>query len=271
MEAQLLQLQAYLSRYAANGICVAFSGGVDSSLVLKAAAQTGADTAAVYFRTALHPAGDQNTAQRIAREIGVPFHVIALNEFANPAIMENPPDRCYHCKHMLFSMLKAWAEQHGYGVCMDGTNADDLQQYRPGIGALKELHIVSPLAECAFTKQQVRMLAARLGLSSANTPSSPCLATRLPYHTPVTKEKLAKIEKAELLLRQNGFPVNRVRLHGAIARIELPPEQFLLFHRQNGLIPALKKIGFDYITLDMEGFRSGSMDEPLQKQGEKSC
>ena len=271
MQKKLEQLQTYLSRYAKSGICIAFSGGVDSSLVLKAAAQTASKVAAVYFQTTLHPVGDQNTAKKIAQEIGVPFYVIALDEFTNPNILKNPLDRCYQCKHMLFSFFKQWAAEHGYSICMDGTNVDDLQQYRPGIRALKELNIISPLAECHITKREVRQMAADLGLSSSETPSSPCLATRLPYHTLITKEKLDKIEKAEQVLCQNGFPINRVRLHNTIARIEIPKEQFSEFYQQSDLVLALKQIGFDYITLDMEGFRSGSMDEPYQKQRGKQC
>lgn len=271
MQTKLKQLQMYLSHYAKNGICIAFSGGVDSSLVLKVAAQTVPKVAAVYFQTTLHPAGYQDTAEKIAQEIGVPFYVIELDEFTNPNIMKNPLDRCYQCKYMLFSLLKDWAVQHGYSICMDGTNLDDLHQYRPGIRALRELNIISPLAECHITKQEVRQMAADFGLSSSETPSSPCLATRLPYDTLITKEKLDKVEKAEQLLFQNGFSVNRVRLHDTIARIEIPPERFSEFHQQSDLVFRLKQIGFDYITLDMEGFRSGSMDEPYQKQRGKQC
>ena len=269
MQTKLEQLQTYLSNYAPNGICVAFSGGVDSSLVLKVAAQTVPKVAAVYFQTTLHPVGNQNTAENIAQEIGVPFYVIELDEFTNPNIMKNPLDRCYQCKHMLFSILKDWAVQHGYSTCMDGTNLDDLHQHRPGIRALRELDIISPLADCHISKQEVRQMAADFGLSSSDTPSSPCLATRLPYHTLITKEKLEKIQKAEQLLCENGFPVNRVRMHDA--RIEIPSEQFFTFYQKSDLILLLKQIGFDYITLDMEGFRSGSMDEPYQKQRGNQC
>jgi len=268
MQTKLEQLQTYLSNYAQNGICIAFSGGVDSSLVLKVAAQTVPKVAAVYFQTTLHPVGNQNTAENIAQEIGVPFYVIELDEFTNPNIMKNPLNRCYQCKHMLFSILKDWAVQHGYSTCMDGTNLDDLHQHRPGIRALRELDIISPLADCHISKQEVRQMAADFGLSSSDTPSSPCLATRLPYHTLITKEKLEKIQKAEQLLYENGFPVNRVRMHDTI---EIPSEQFFTFYQKSDLILLLKQIGFDYITLDMEGFRSGSMDEPYQKQRGNQC
>ena len=271
MQTKLEQLQTYLSHYAQNGICIAFSGGVDSSLVLKVAAQTVPKVAAVYFQTTLHPVGNQNTAENIAQEIGVPFYVIELDEFTNPNIMKNPLNRCYQCKHMLFSILKDWAVQHGYSTCMDGTNLDDLHQHRPGIRALRELDIISPLADCHISKQEVRQMAADFRLSSSDTPSSPCLATRLPYHTLITKEKLEKIQKAEQLLYENGFPVNRVRMHDTIARIEIPSEQFFTFYQKSDLILLLKQIGFDYITLDMEWFRSGSMDEPYQKQRGNQC
>ena len=205
MQTKLEQLQTYLSNYAQNGICIAFSGGVDSSLVLKVAAQTVPKVAAVYFQTTLHPVGNQNTAENIAQEIGVPFYVIELDEFTNPNIMKNPLNRCYQCKHMLFSILKDWAVQHGYSTCMDGTNLDDLHQHRPGIRALRELDIISPLADCHISKQEVRQMAADFGLSSSDTPSSPCLATRLPYHTLTTKEKLEKFKKRNNCYMRKDF------------------------------------------------------------------
>ena len=221
----------------------------------------------------MHPVGDQNAAEKIAQEIGVPFYVIKLDEFTNPNIMKNPLDRCYQCKHMLFSILKNWAVQHGYSTCMDGTNLDDLYQYRPGIRALRELEIISPLAECSITKPEVRQMAAEHFWAFFIRHSLfPLPGYTVPYHTLITKEKLEKIEKAEQLLYENGFSINRVRMHDTIARIEIPTEQFFTFYQQSqDLLLQLKQIGFDYITLDMEGFRSGSMDEPYQKQRGNQC
>lgn len=265
MQITTKQFYAYMTPYIEGGICVAFSGGVDSSLVLKLAAQVSDHVVAVHFRTTLHPVGDEEQAKQIAKEIGVPFVVISLDEFTNPIILQNPRDRCYHCKHMLFSLLLAWAKEHHYSTCLDGTNFDDLNAYRPGIKALKELQILSPLADLKITKQEVRALAAQLGLSVSQKPSSPCLATRLPYNTPITIKAINQIATAEALLHQYGFPVNRVRLHNEIARIEIPKEQFSQFYKNETCIQALKQIGFTYITLDIEGFRSGSMDEPFEK------
>lgn len=219
----------------------------------------------------MHPVGNQNTAENIAQEIGVPFYVIELDEFTNPNIMKNPLNRCYQCKHMLFSILKDWAVQHGYSTCRMEPIWMIYTSIVPASAALRELDIISPLADCHISKQEVRQMAADFGLSSSDTPSSPCLATRLPYHTLITKEKLEKIQKAEQLLYENGFPVNRVRMHDTIARIEIPSEQFFTFYQKSDLILLLKQIGFDYITLDMEGFRSGSMDEPYQKQRGNQC
>ena len=261
MQTKLEQLQTYLSHYSQNGICIAFSGGVDSSLVLKVAAQTVPKVAAVYFQTTLHPVGDQNAAEKIAQEIGVPFYVIKLDEFTNPNIMKNPLDRCYQCKHMLFSILKDWAVQHGYSTCMDGTNLDDLHQYRPGIRALRELDIISPLAECHITKQEVRKMAAGFELSSSDTPSSPCLATRLPYGTEIDMALLKRIGEGEEALRNLGLKNVRIRVHGEIARLEVDSASFpAILEQREEVLSILKKVGVPYLTLDLEGFRSGSMD-----------
>ncbi len=153
---------------------------------------------------------------------------------------------------------------YGYGACADGTNADDKLAYRPGLRALEELSIESPLLLCGFSKDQVRTLAAEQGLSVQKKPSTPCLATRLPYGTPITREALQKIDRGETWLKENGFPGGRVRLHGDVARIEVPPEDLpRFFALREAVVPAFKKMGFWYVTLDLEGFRSGSMDEPL--------
>lgn len=267
---KIVMLDKTLEPLLRQGLGVAFSGGVDSAALLKESAlvlkQSGGALHAVLFATQLHPAADEAEARRLAGEIGVPLTVLRVDEFENPRVMENPLDRCYHCKHMLFLRLKEFCGENGLGAVADGTNFDDLSQYRPGLQALRELEIASPLAECGFTKAEVRQLAERHGLSVSRKPSSPCLATRLPYNTTVTRAALSKIQQGERLLAKAGFPVNRLRYDHGTARIEIPKEEFEGFLEiSSTLVPEMKKIGFDYVSLDLEGFRSGSMDEPFLK------
>ncbi len=246
-----------------GGICIAFSGGVDSSLLLKIACEEAINfpVHAVTFETKLHPSTDLGIAKKIADEVGAIHHVIELNEFENEKILQNPIDRCYLCKKDLFVELRKYADSLGLNNIVDGTNYDDLNAYRPGIRALKELNIISPLAELKIDKSQVREFARKLGLSVSNRPSAPCLATRLPYGTRLDPKILEMIDSGELFLKSLGFNENRIRLHNDIARIELPVTDFDSFIKNQKIITAkLKELGFIYITLDVEGFRSGSMD-----------
>lgn len=262
---RLTELRTEIARLVKRGVCLAFSGGVDSALLLALAAEAqrsgGGEIQAVTFSTRLHPQSDIDNARRIAGEAGVPLHVIEIDEFSDPEIVRNPPDRCYRCKKHLFSRLKEFAGALHLPVVMDGTNADDLLEYRPGLQALKELGISSPLAELGFSKREVRELARGLGLSAASRPSTPCLATRLPYGARLEPELLRRIGEGEALLREAGFAQVRLRVHGNIARIEVPAAELArLAERAAELVPELKKLGFLYVTLDLEGFRSGSMD-----------
>lgn len=255
------QLIGIIGRY--PSVAVAYSGGVDSAVVLRAALMASSKVHGVIFHTMLHPMEETSEAVKLAKEMGAAVQVIEVDEFTNPAITDNPPDRCYHCKHMLFTKLKAYAREHELEVVMDGTNGDDLNQYRPGLRALKELEVVSPLAQMGLDKQQVRLMAKELGLpvSVSDKPSAPCLATRLPYNTPFDREVLDRIARGEEYLKACGFQTVRLRLHGDIARLEIPKVDFGLFLEQaEGIASQLKKLGFTYITLDLEGFRSGSMD-----------
>lgn len=259
------RLRLKLNTLVNEGVCIAFSGGVDSSILLQIACEEGKKldkpVYAVTFETKLHPCADLAVAQQVAQETGALHHVIAVNELDNPAILQNPIDRCYHCKRHLFSTLVDFAKAHNLPHIIDGTNADDLTVYRPGIGALKELGIVSPLAELGITKAQVRDLASALHLSVSNRPSAPCLATRLPYGTPIDFAILHRIDLGETYLKTMGFAINRLRLHGDIARIEIPVANFPDFlAKQAHIVLKLKELGFPYVTLDLEGFRSGSMD-----------
>lgn len=264
------RLREQLRRWAGQGICLAFSAGVDSSLLLQLACQeaaaANAQVQAVIFATQLHPAADVQLARQLCAQMGAVLHVVQVDEFDLPAVRYNAPDRCYHCKKELFSQLIKQARQLGCQVCMDGTNADDLGQYRPGLRALKELGIVSPLAELGITKAQVRQMAEKLGLCVAQRPSSPCLATRLPYGAEVRPELLRRIEQAETQLKEMGFPVVRVRVHGEIVRLEVPLEQLSqVLSRRASIVECVQAQGFGYVTLDLEGFRSGSMDIGLKK------
>jgi uncharacterized protein len=260
-----------LQEHVQEGICVAFSGGVDSSLLLKIACDVGKLTnhpvLAVTFETKLHPHGDLDEAKNIASSLGAVHKVIDINEFADPEIMYNPVDRCYRCKKLLFQSLIQYAEQEGYNYIIDGSNYDDLKAYRPGMQALKELGIHSPLLELEITKPQIRSFATKLGVASSDKPSAPCLATRLPYGATLDFDLLERIDKGEEFIRNLGYYNVRLRMHGDILRIEIDKKDFTKFIDQNELVLIkLKELGFLYTTLDLEGFRSGSMDINLKEQ-----
>lgn len=248
-----------------KGICIAFSGGVDSSLLLKIASDLGKKknkpVLAVTFETRLHPHGDLEEAKNMAQSFGAVHKIIAVDEFADPKIMHNPVDRCYRCKKLLFRTLIGTAGKEGYRYLMDGSNYDDLNAYRPGMKALKELGIHSPLLELKITKSEIRSLASDLGIISSNRPSAPCLATRLPYGTILDFDLLEKLDAGEKFIKEYGFYNVRLRAHGDLLRIEVDKDDFNKFMIQADIIvKQLKELGFLYITLDLEGFRSGSMD-----------
>ena len=265
-----LKLALHLREHAEEGIAIAFSGGVDSSLLLKVACDIGSSleqpVLAVTFKTKLHPQGEIQTAKMIASKYGALHRVILVDEFSDPEIVNNPIDRCYRCKSLLFRTLASCADREGYHYLVDGTNYDDKSTYRPGMKALEELGIHSPLMELEITKAQIRSLAADLGILSSNRPSAPCLATRLPYGTKLDVDLLAKIDRGERYFRENGFYNVRLRLHRDILRIEVDQEDFVqLVEQREAYISMLKDMGFHYITMDIEGFRSGSMDINILK------
>ncbi len=272
IEERLAQLEAFMGNYTAGGedLCVAFSGGVDSSLLLKAAVKAaqkdGSKAYAVTFDSRLHSSCDLEIAERVAAELGGIHKVIHVNELEQEAIRMNPVNRCYLCKKHLFVNLKQMAENLGAKTVMDGTNEDDHHVYRPGIRALQELGIVSPLAELHITKAEVKAMAKAWGISVAARPSTPCMATRLPYNTPIDYDVMKQIEVGEGYLRELLGGNVRLRLHGNVVRIEADKTSFgdLLEHRDE-ITAKLKELGFIYITMDLEGFRSGSMDIGLEK------
>lgn len=265
------KLESIMDALTDQDLALAFSGGVDSSLLLKMAAdraaKKGTKVWAVTFNSRLHPACDLENARKVAEELGGIHVILEIDELEMEEIRSNPVNRCYLCKRNLFQTLKNFAGEKGVQVLAEGTNEDDLHVYRPGIRAVKELGIRSPLAEAGLTKDEVRRLAAALGISAASRPSTPCMATRLPYGARLDYGILKKIEAGEeILSRMIGGNI-RLRLHGQVARIEGDPERFPAILQQSGeLVRQLKELGFVYITLDLEGFRSGSMDVGLEEK-----
>jgi uncharacterized protein len=263
---RLLQL---LSSY---GSCaVAFSGGVDSAVVAKAATIALGNSAVLI--TGVSPAlaeGELDAARELAELIGARHVVVQTDEFANPKYTANAPDRCYHCKTELYEQVADLATRLGVNVIANGANADDLGDYRPGMRAADEHGVRSPLAECGFSKRDVRDLAAAWELPVAEKPASPCLSSRIAYGQEVTPERLAMIDQAERLLRSFGLRELRVRYHaGDIARIEVPLHKLSELCdpaiRQE-IVDELQRLGFKFVTLDLAGFRSGGLNQLISPE-----
>ncbi len=254
-----------IDKYTNDDLVIAFSGGIDSSLLLRlatlSAKEKGNTVYAVTIHTKLHPMNDLDVAKAVASEMGAVHKVIHVDELTEANIDNNPVDRCYRCKKHLFSELKALVTEYGAKNLIDGTNFDDLSQYRPGLKALKELEVISPLCDSEFTKAEVRQFAESYNISVAQRPSAPCLATRFPYDTKISYEIMHNIDIAEEYIRSLGFYNVRLRVHGDIARVEIDKVDFDKFLKYSeDIVSKLKELGFIYITLDIEGFRSGSMD-----------
>lgn len=270
------QLLAYMNQCAGTDVALAFSGGVDSGLLLKmacdCAGEQGTKVYAVTFQTRLHPPCDLEAAKKIAEELKAEHVILQVDEFEMEEIRYNPENRCYLCKKNLFGHLKKFADEKGIPCLMDGTNEDDLHVYRPGLRALAEFGVESPLARCGVTKEEVRALAAEYGISAAGRPSTPCMATRLPYGSLLSYELLDRIAAGEEWMRGLlGERTNiRLRVHGEIARIETDESGMeLLLRERKNVVRKLQELGFPYITLDLEGFRSGSMDRDIGKEKER--
>lgn len=248
-----------------ESVLVAFSGGVDSTLLLKVAYDVLGDRSlAVLGASSSIPRYEQEEARSIAAAIGAKLVILDKHELDNPRFVENTSDRCYFCKAGICEELLEYAEQHGYRYVVDGANADDVDDVRPGARAAKEYGMRSPLQEVGLTKAEIRTLAREMHLANWDKPSSACLVSRIPYGDPIDAEILNQIGKAEWLLRDLGFRELRVRHHGTIARIEVPMKDFdtLLSHRAH-IVSELKALGYNYVTLDLAGLRSGSMNEVL--------
>lgn len=255
-----------------GSVVVAFSGGVDSSAVLALAVdELGADhVLAVTSRSETYAAEELEIASQVAASLGVDHRVVETAELEIPGFAANPPDRCYHCKGELFGELTALARAEGYGAVVDGANHDDRGDFRPGIKAADELGVRHPLLESGLGKEAVRGLARRLGLSNWAKPAMACLSSRFPYGEEITREKLAMVARGESFLRERGFTELRVRHHGPLARVEVPAEEFARVvvdtPLRTELVEEFKRIGYRYVTLDLQGFRSGSMNEVLEEE-----
>ena len=248
-------------------VLIAYSGGVDSSFLAVTAHEVlGQNSLAVFASSPVAPPMEKEAAESLAHQFGLRFRIIESNEMANPDFVANPPERCYYCKRELFSELKPIALAEGLKWVADGTNADDLSDYRPGRKASAEAGIRSPLLEVGLTKAEIRQLSRAQGLPTWDRPASPCLASRIPYGIPVTAETLNKIAQGEKYLHSLGLRQVRLRHHGDIARIELDqPDMAKIIKTdiRQGIIEHFKALGYKYVTLDLTGYRTGSLNEVL--------
>jgi uncharacterized protein len=258
------RLNAVLAR--CESVVLGYSGGVDSTLLLRKALDLlgAGKVLAVTAASATYDPDEVDEATRLAEALGATHARIQSTELEAEGFLRNPPERCYYCKSDLYGNLKRLARERGYETVIDGSHADDTLDYRPGLKALDERGIVSPLREAGFTKEDIRALSRRLDLPTADKPANACLASRFPYGESITMEKLERVGRAERIVREAGFPVVRVRHHGDVARIEVPPadrERLLTFAAT--LVPALKALGYVWVSCDLEGYRMGSMNEAL--------
>lgn len=244
---------------------VAFSGGADSAYLAWAATDVLGDRVlCVTADSPSYPARHRALATRIARDFGLRHEFITTAEMDNPAYRANEPDRCYHCKHELFTQLSAIARARGLAAVLDGANADDRGDYRPGRKAAGELGVLSPLDAADLSKPDIRELSRRAGLPTWDEPASACLSSRIPYHSSVSPEKLHMIERAEDVLHDLGFRLCRVRHHDSLARVEVAPEDLaraLQEPARSTIVRELKAVGYRYVTLDLQGYRTGSLND----------
>jgi uncharacterized protein len=259
-----------------ESVVVAYSGGVDSTLLLKAAVDTlGAkNVLACISAGVVEPKHVLKRAKKIAKDFGVRLQTIDADELKDPNFVANKADRCFHCKSHLCQELLDIARERGFKHVVFGTNLDDLDDFRPGNRAMKVFGVRSPLAEAGLTKKEIRAFSRKMGLETADVPSSPCLASRLAYGLEISEKRLKQIEQAEDFLRELGLIEFRVRHHDTIARIEVHPEDFKKVSTEpnrSKIIKKLKSIGFKYVTIDLQGFRSGAMNEVLSAGQKKQA
>jgi uncharacterized protein len=250
---------------------IAFSAGVDSTFVAAVAAEVlGERALAVTGVSPSIPVSEVEAAKELASHIGIRHVLLDTSEMDRPGYVENTPQRCYHCKTELYSLLEQMAAQDGYSFVLDGCNMDDLGDHRPGRVAASEHAVRSPLIEAGFTKADIRELSKERGLPTWDKPAMACLSSRIPYGTPVTVESLDQIGAAEAFLRQLGLRQLRVRHHSEVARIEVEPQDVaLVVEHRDRIVTRFKNLGYQYVTLDLAGFRSGSMNEGLSGDGQQ--
>lgn len=250
-----------------GSVIVAFSGGADSAFLAHAAHQVlGPRALAVTADSASYPDAHRQLALRVAREFAIPHEVIRTGELQRPEYRANPANRCYFCKDELYSRLAALAQTRGFAVVVDGSNADDRGDYRPGRQAAREHGVRSPLDEAQLSKDEIRWLSREAGLPTWDVPASACLSSRIPYGSEVTEEKLATIERAESVLRDLGFRIFRVRHHDTLARLEIAKDEMsraLQPDVSSRLTRELRALGYQHVTIDLQGYRLGSLNEAL--------
>jgi len=250
-----------------QSVLVAYSGGVDSTFLLKVAHDTlGDKVLAVTEFSPVYPSEETEQAKQLAHEMGVHHEFLETQELSNQNFLNNPKERCYWCKKDLFSDLLDLAQKRNIRYVLDGANFDDIGDWRPGMQAARELGVRSPLKEAEFTKDEIRRFSKNLGLPTWNKPSFACLASRFPYDTPISERKLRIVDQAERFLRKSGLTQFRVRHHDAIARIEVPSEDLTNLVTEplrTHVIEFFKELGYTYVTIDLEGYRMGSMNETL--------
>lgn len=266
-DTKFARLDAWLKD--AGSVLVAFSGGVDSTYLAAMTYKALGDRAlAVTADSPSIPRSELQGAGELAKQIGIRHRVIEAKEMENPDYVRNEPDRCYHCKSELFGLLEKIAKEEGFAVVVDGANADDIGDYRPGSRAARERGVRSPLQELGFTKGDVRAGSRELGLPTADRPASACLASRVPYGTGISVEALRMIESAEAGLREMGFAVVRVRAHGDVARLEFGAQDILRAMEpglRKRIVDHVRACGFRYVAADLEGYRAGSLNEGLRR------
>ena len=254
-----------------GSVIVAYSGGVDSTLMLQIAYEVLGDRViGITAVSASMPEKERIEAEQIASQIGVKFEAITSHETDDTRYLQNSPDRCFFCKSDLYDRLIDYARENNFNFILDGTNADDAGDHRPGRQAASEHGVRSPLLESGITKDEIRDLARGYGLPNWDKPAAACLASRVPYGTMISIPILGQIERSELVLQQLGFHQLRVRHHDKIARIEIEADEFeTVLEKREEIVSSLKEIGYVYVTLDLSGFRSGSMNEVLKPNGRR--